>query len=75
MTDSISKTGALQNRLDYLTQRHGDDKMSYSTALAQLEDVDMAEALTELATLDFAHKAALSSLAKVTKISLMDFLR
>ena len=56
LTDSISKTGALQNRLDYLTQRHGDDKMSYSTALAQLEDVDMAEA-RELATLDFAHKA------------------
>ena len=49
--------------------------MSYTKTLSSLEDVNMADALTELATLDFAHKASLSSLAKITKSSLMDFLR
>ncbi|HBD96178.1 MAG: flagellar hook-associated protein 3 [Spirochaetes bacterium GWF1_31_7] len=75
LTNNMAKTGALQNRLDYLTQRLGDDKMSYTKTLSSLEDVNMADALTELATLDFAHKASLSSLAKITKSSLMDFLR
>lgn len=75
LTNQISKTGALENRLEYMTQRLGDDKMSYTQTLSGLEDVNMAEALTELSSLDFAHKAALSSLAKVTKSSLMDFLR
>ena len=70
-----AKTGALQNRLDYLSERLGDDKAVYTETMSKLEDVDMAKALTDLSALDFAHKAALSSLAKITKTSLMDFLR
>lgn len=75
VTFHLAKTGALQNRLDYLAQRLGDDRMVYTESLSKLEDVDMAQALTDLSALDFAHKAALSSLAKITKTSLMDFLR
>jgi flagellar hook-associated protein 3 FlgL len=70
-----AKTGALQNRLDYLSARLGDDKAAYTETMSKLEDVDMAKALTDLSALDFAHKAALSGLAKITKTSLMDFLR
>ena len=65
----------MQNRLDYLSERLGDDKAAYTETMSKLEDVDMAKALTDLSALDFAHKAALSSLAKITKTSLMDFLR
>ncbi len=75
LTYNMAQTGALQNRLDYLTTRLGDDKMVYSETMSKIEDVDMADALTDLAALDFAHKAALSSMAKITKSSLMDYLR
>lgn len=75
LTFYTAESGALQNRLDYLTDRHGSDKLRYTETLSQLEDVDYTEAITELKQLEFAQKAALSSLARITKTSLMDFLR
>ncbi len=75
VTFQLANTGALDNRLQYLSKRLDEDKYTYTENLSKIEDVDMAEALTDLSTLDFAHKAALSSLSKITKTTLMDFLR
>ncbi len=75
LTYNMAETGAKDNRLEYLTTRHTDDKIVYTEALTKTEDIDLAEAITELKALDFAHKAALSSLARLARTSLMDFLR
>lgn len=70
-----TESGALDNRLTFLSDRHGEDKLNYTDSLAKTEDVDLAEAIMNLKNLEFAHKASLSSLARLTRTSLMDFLR
>jgi flagellar hook-associated protein 3 FlgL len=70
-----AESGALSNRLTYLQERFTKDKEAYTESLAKLEDTDVAEALTNLSMLNFAHKVALSSLARISQTSLMDFLR
>jgi len=75
LTYHIAETGSLQVRLNYLNDRLTDDKLSYTETLSKVEDIDIAEAITELKQLEFAHTASLSALAKTTKTSLMDFLR
>lgn len=70
-----SESGAIDNRLTYLSNRHTEDKLAYAETLTKLEDVEMAEAITELKGLEMAHSAALSSLARSSKTTLMDFLR
>jgi len=75
LTYHIAETGAIDNRLKYLEKRLGDDKIAYTETLTKIEDVDIAEAITNLNMLEFAHKTALGSLARITKTTLMDFLR
>ena len=70
-----AEIGALTQRLTYLNDRMINDKEQYMTALTNVEDINVADAITELSMLDFAHKAALSSLAKLSQTSLMDFIR
>ncbi|MCK4798551.1 MAG: flagellar hook-associated protein 3 [Spirochaetes bacterium] len=70
-----AESGALDNRLSYLTDRLEDDKEAYTISLTELEDVDVAESISELKLLEFAHRVALSSLARLSQTSLMDFIR
>jgi flagellar hook-associated protein 3 FlgL len=70
-----AESGALDNRLTFLDQRHQQDKMSYTESLSKAEDVDFAEAIMNLKNLEFAHRASLSGIASMSKITLMDFLR
>ncbi|MCG8571546.1 MAG: flagellar hook-associated protein 3 [Spirochaetes bacterium] len=71
----ITDSGAMDNRLTYLENRHEQDKMNFTESLGKIEDVDMAEAIMNLKNLEFAHKASLSSIARLSRTSLMDFLR
>ena len=73
LTYHLAETGSLQTRLDYLKNRLTDDKLAYTDSLSKIEDIDLADAITNLKQLEFAHTASLSSLAKTTKTSLMDF--
>lgn len=75
LTYHIAETGAISNRLQYLEKRLGDDKIAYTETLTKIEDVDVAEAITNLKMLEFAHETSLASLARITKTTLMDFLR
>jgi len=75
VTFHMSETGAISNRLKYLSDRLGNDKIAYIETLTKIEDVDMADAITVLKNLEFEQKASLSSLARLSQPSLMDFLR
>lgn len=71
----ISETGSLTSRLTYLQDRLTSDKEMYTISLSQAEDINVADSITELKLLEYAHQVALSSLAKMTQTSLMDFIR
>ncbi|OHD17862.1 MAG: flagellar hook-associated protein 3 [Spirochaetes bacterium GWC1_27_15] len=75
ITFHLSESGAMSNRLTYLQDRLGADKEAYTESLTKVEDVDITDAITELKQLEFAQKASLSSLSRLTRTSLMDFLR
>jgi len=70
-----AQTGALSNRLEYLQDRLTTDKEAYTEALTKVEDIDAVDAISELKMLDYAHRVALASLAKMSQTSLMDFIR
>ena len=71
----VAETGALTNRLTYLQDRLTNDKEMYTISLTEAEDINVADSITEFRLLDYAHKVALSSLARMTQTSLMDFIR
>ncbi len=75
LTQQLAETGALDNRMNYLTERHNSDKERFTIGLSKANDIDVAESITELKMLEFAHKAALSSLARLSQPTLMDFMR
>ncbi len=75
LTYHIAETGAIDNRLKYLEKRLGDDKIAYTETLTKIEDVDIAEAIANLNMLEYAHKTSLASMARLTRTTLLDFLR
>lgn len=70
-----AQIGSVQNRASLADSRLGDVKLAVTQQLTNVEDVDMAEALTKLSSQQTAYQAALSAGAKVIQPSLMDFLR
>lgn len=70
-----SQIGAVQNRAILADSRIADVKLAVTEQLTNVEDVDMAEAITRLSSQQTAYQAALSAGAKVIQPSLMDFLR
>jgi len=67
--------GANANRVESAQQRTTDALLNLRTERAEVEDVDMAEALMELQTQQVAYEATLSAMAKALPQSLVNFLR
>jgi flagellar hook-associated protein 3 FlgL len=77
--DSIMTTraqvGARANRLEQAKTSQGSLITSNQGLLSQLEDVDMASAITELSRRQTTYQATLAVTAKVMQTSLIDYLR
>jgi flagellar hook-associated protein 3 FlgL len=77
--DSILTTraqvGARANRLEQAKTSQGSLITSNQGLLSQLEDVDMASAITELSRRQTTYQATLAVTAKVMQTSLIDYLR
>ena len=67
--------GASTNRVEAAEQRLLKDQQSVRVELAELEDVDIAEAIMELQTQELAYQATLSALSKALPQSLVNFMR
>ncbi|MCK4905992.1 MAG: flagellar hook-associated protein 3 [Spirochaetes bacterium] len=67
--------GALSMRLEIAAKRLFTDNVHITDILSKTEDIDLAEAMTNLKMLEFAKKAALSVGARIVPVTLMDFLR
>ena len=69
------EVGALSSRMDAVKRRLVTDQVYMKDILSKTEDVDMAEATTNLKMLEFVHKASLQVGSRVIPPTLLDFLR
>jgi flagellar hook-associated protein 3 FlgL len=73
--DNRVVVGARLNRLEAAASRLQDLKLSVTGLKSNVEDVDFAEATTQLAVGETAYRAALMGAARVIQPSLLDFLK
>lgn len=67
--------GALSARLDSVNKRLHMDEVHMTDVLSKTEDVNMAEAMTELKMSEFVKKSAMQIGGRVIPATLLDFLR
>ena len=69
-----SRIGSWTERAESTRDSLQEIELSVTKSLSQTEDIDLAEAMTELLSNDNAYKAALASTSLVIRPSLLDFL-
>ena len=69
-----TKIGARANQLDTTQDRGLDSNLSNTEILSGVEDLDVVEAVSELAAQENAYNAALGAASKIIMPSLLDFL-
>lgn len=70
----VADIGSMELRLDTKERVIKDLDFRYTENRAELEELDITEAITRMQETQLAYQAALSSSAKVMKLSLVDFL-
>jgi flagellar hook-associated protein 3 FlgL len=71
----LAEVGSREERIESTWQRLNKEIPDVAAALARESSLDFATAATELGMMDFAHKAALQTAAKILPPTLLDFLR
>ncbi|MFO7299377.1 MAG: flagellin [Actinomycetes bacterium] len=72
---ALAELGAATNRIEAAQRRASDEKLSLQDDLAQVESIDVAEAIMQLQLQQVAYEATLGALARSIQPSLIDFLR
>jgi flagellar hook-associated protein 3 FlgL len=75
MESRLAELGSREERAEATWQRLNKEIPNVAAAFSREAGLDMASAATDLAMMDFAHKAALQTAAKVLPPTLLDFLR
>ncbi|MDL2228924.1 flagellar hook-associated protein 3 [Treponema sp. OttesenSCG-928-L16] len=75
MQSRLADIGSRFERAETAWRRLNDEIPNVTAALARESSLDFASAATDLGMMDFAHKAALQTAAKVIPPTLLDFLR
>jgi flagellar hook-associated protein 3 FlgL len=75
LTTRIADIGSRQERAENVWQRLNKEIPDVTAHISRESSVDMTDAATDLKFLDFAHKAALQTAARLLPVSLVDFLR
>jgi flagellar hook-associated protein 3 FlgL len=71
----LAELGSREERIESTWQRLNKEIPDVTAALAREAGLDFTTAATELGMMDFAHKAALQTAAKIIPPTLLDFLR
>ena len=74
MVNAISQIGYKGVSLDIKTSVLEDLELSYNSQKAEIEEVDIVEAITRLQAKESAYQAALASTSRVMQLSLVDYL-
>lgn len=75
LTGAQATIGATTNRVESLMQRGESVGIALQTELSEVEDVDLAVAITDQSRLQASYQAALGATAKSIQSSLVDWLR
>lgn len=75
VSEKVSAFGAKQNRLQVKKYMYGEMRLSNTEKLSDTEDTDLAEAMLNLKTREYAYQAALIAASKVMQLNLSDFIR
>ncbi|MDO9380441.1 MAG: flagellin [Nocardioidaceae bacterium] len=75
LAGATTDAGARAARLEKVTDVAASRKIDLQAQISDIEDIDFAEAATELGLREMAYQAALGSTARVLQPSLLDFLR
>jgi flagellar hook-associated protein 3 FlgL len=75
METRLTEIGSRQERAMVTWQRLNQEIPNVTAMLAREASVNMIDAATDLGMMDFAHKAALQTAAKIIPPTLLDFLR
>lgn len=75
MNSRLAEIGSRQERVEFTWKRLNEEIPDVTANLARVSSLDFAKAATDLGMLDFAHKAALQTAAKILPTTLLDFLR
>jgi flagellar hook-associated protein 3 FlgL len=75
LTARLAEIGSRDARLEHTSQRLDYEEPEYTRLLSTETDLDLAEAVTNLKMLEYTHKAALATAARVIQPTLLDFLR
>jgi flagellar hook-associated protein 3 FlgL len=75
LTTRLAVVGSRQERAETVWERLNKEIPDVSANIARESSVNMTDAATDLKMLDFAHKAALQTAARILPVSLLDFLR
>lgn len=70
-----SQIGARTNRLEATVSRLEANEVDYKAQLSSVEDVDLAQAITDLKMEESVYRAALAVGARIIQPTLVDFLR
>jgi flagellar hook-associated protein 3 FlgL len=71
----LAEIGSRQERVETTWRRLNEEIPNVTAALSRESSLDLATAATDLGMMDFAHKAALQTAAKIIPPTLLDFLR
>ena len=74
INNAVADIGAKGVRVETKEKIIVDLKLSYSENKAEIEEVDIIEAITKLQATEVAYQAALTSSSKLMQMSLADFL-
>ncbi len=75
LSSGQARLGAVLNRVEQASSRNSALKISFSTELASLQDVDLSVAITDQNRLNVAYQTALGVTAKASQQTLLDWLR
>jgi len=74
VTDTSASVGARLNRLEIRTRINEDFSLTLQDHLAKIEDADVTDLITELNMKQVAYQASLTSITRITSLSLVDYL-
>ncbi len=75
ITNKISDVGSKALRMEVKVRILEDMNLNNRERLSKIEDADIAEAIMNLKSVEFAYQATLASSAKIMSLSLVDYLR
>jgi flagellar hook-associated protein 3 FlgL len=75
ISSAHGEIGARMSRLGDAEERYGSVQANLAAVLSKNEDLDYAEAVLDLTAQETAYKAAMAAAARLSQISLLDYLR